>query len=84
MADEKKEKRGRGKGSITAGFILVGMGLLFLLSNLNIIPDLEETWPLILIIVGAALLIGALRDKRTSDSMTPLPPSEPSPPAPIS
>jgi hypothetical protein len=83
MADEEKRKRAKKQGSVTAGFILMGIGLVFLLSNLGIIPDLGEMWPLFLIIVGAALLFGALREKKTPDSMTPLPPSEPTPPAPI-
>ena len=83
MANGEKKKKAKGQGSVTAGFILMGIGLVFLLSNLGIIPDLGEMWPLFLIIVGAALLIGALKGKNTPDSMTPLPPSEPTPPAPI-
>jgi hypothetical protein len=31
-----------------------------LLSNLRVIPDFEDTWPLILVIVGIALIIGAV------------------------
>lgn len=75
-----KKKKSKGNGSITAGFILVGMGLVFLLSNMGIIPDLGETWPLFLIIVGAALLIGALKDKHTPEQMPPMAPTEPNSP----
>lgn len=83
MANEEKKKKSKKQGSITAGFILLGIGLIFLLDNLEIIPGLDKTWPLFLIIIGASLLIGAMRDKQAADSVTPLPPTEPTPPAPI-
>lgn len=79
----EKKKRSKGSGSVTAGFIMIGIGLVFLLSNMGVIPDLGETWPLFLIIVGVALLIGAMRDKRTPDQTTPMSPGEPTPPQPI-
>jgi uncharacterized membrane protein HdeD (DUF308 family) len=81
--EEKKKKKDKTKSTITAGFIMVGIGVVFLLSNLNIIPDLDEMWPLILIIVGTALLIGALRDKKAAESTGPMTPTEPAPPPPL-
>jgi len=78
-----KKKKDKTKGTITAGFIMVGIGVVFLLSNLNIIPDLDEMWPLFLIIVGGALLIGAFREKKTAESITPMTPTETSPPPPL-
>lgn len=43
-----------------APIILIGLGLLFLLSNLGLLPNLgglfRTWWPLILILVGALLL----------------------------
>jgi hypothetical protein len=44
------------KDNILGGVILVGIGLLFLARNL--IPDFEfsDYWPLILIIIGVALI----------------------------
>ena len=78
-----KKKKSKGNGSMTAGFIMIGIGLVFLLSNMGVIPDIDETWPLFLIIVGAALLIGALRARNAPDPVTPIAPSEPTPPAPI-
>ncbi len=83
MANGEK-KKSKGDGSITAGLIMVGIGLVFLLSNLGIIPDLGETWPLFLIIVGVALLIGAMRDRKSSETMQPpMTHSEPTPPPPL-
>ena len=76
MSNGEKKKRDKSKGSVTAGFILVGIGLVFLLSNLGMIPSLGETWPLFLIIIGASLLIGALRDKKSQDTITTIPPTE--------
>ena len=58
----EKKKKAKSEGSLKAGFILVGIGLVFLMSNLANIP-ISKTWPLFLIIVGASLLIGALKDR---------------------
>jgi len=59
---EKDDRHGKAIG----GIILLGVGLVFLLSNLEIIPDFREMWPLILVVVGIALLAGAVlsRDKQ--------------------
>ncbi len=45
-------------GKYFTGFILLGLGVLFLLTNWGIIPSLHKTWPFILIIVGLAFLLG--------------------------
>jgi uncharacterized membrane protein HdeD (DUF308 family) len=52
--------------NLIGGIIVLGVGLVFLLSNLRVIPDFSEMWPLVLVVVGIALLIGALlrRDER--------------------
>lgn len=70
------------KGSLTAGIILTGIGLIFLLANAHIIPRMSHSWPLILIVVGAALLVGAMRDNRQppSSDTTPRVPGVPPPP----
>jgi hypothetical protein len=56
-------------GRLIGGIIVLGVGLVFLLSNLRIIPDFGEMWPLVLVVVGIALLVGAFlgRDRRGSD-----------------
>jgi hypothetical protein len=50
----------RSKSSIGA-FILIGLGVLFLLSNFGLLPNLgamfARWWPLILIAVGAGMLL---------------------------
>lgn len=80
---EKKKKK-KSQGSITAGFIMVGVGFIFLLSNLNLIPDLDRMWPLFLIIVGGALLFGAFRERKEADNSTVVhPPTEQPPIAPL-
>ena len=50
---------GRCRG-LTGGLIVLGLGCLFLLRNLHVIPGLEVYWPVILIIVGVAMIVGAL------------------------
>lgn len=52
--DSKKDSR----GSLIGGIILIGVGFIFLLSNLGIIPDIGSMWPLFLIIVGIAVILG--------------------------
>ena len=50
-------------GMVIGGLIVLGIGLIFLLSNLDIIPDLGKMWPLILVVIGVALLGGAIFKK---------------------
>jgi len=56
------------RGRLVGGIIVAGIGLVFLLSNLDVIPRIGKTWPLILVVVGFALLIGAVRGRGQSDS----------------
>jgi len=61
--EHKKEHNKR--GMIISGLIVLGMGVLFLGDEMGWIPGLHHTWPVILIIVGLALLIGAITKKPT-------------------
>ena len=54
------------------GVIVLGIGLLFLLINLQILPPMRKLWPAILIVVGLALIIGSLTRKRKEDKTGPL------------
>ncbi|UCB53177.1 MAG: hypothetical protein JSV10_03615 [Candidatus Zixiibacteriota bacterium] len=60
---DKKEDR---HGMVIGGRIVLGLGVVFLLANLEIIPDFGTMWPLILVVIGIALLIGAVvkREKK--------------------
>ena len=58
--EEEKEDR---HGMVIGGVIVLGIGIVFLLGNLRIIPHIGEMWPLILVVVGIALLIGAILKK---------------------
>jgi hypothetical protein len=57
---DKKEDR---HGMVIGGLIVLGLGVVFLLANLEIIPDFGTMWPLILVVIGIALLIGAVVKK---------------------
>ena len=58
-----------GRGSMVGGIIVLGVGLYFLAWNMDIIPDPGESWPIFMIIVGIALVIGNLfKNKSTNDS----------------
>ena len=64
MTDCKKDD---GRGSMVGGIIVLGVGLYFLAWNMDIIPDPGESWPIFMIIVGLALVIGNLMKKKTGD-----------------
>jgi len=49
---------------IIGGIIVLGVGLLFLLVNLEVLPGLGTSWPGFIVIVGLALIIGALFKKK--------------------
>ena len=65
MSDKKMEADRR--GTLIGGVILLGVGLIFLLSNLDIIPDIDDMWPLFPIIVGVALIVGSFYKGKKSD-----------------
>ena len=55
QAEEKNKKNHPKKGGSVAGWILILLGILFLLNNYYVI-DFEKFWPLILIGIGIILL----------------------------
>lgn len=57
IKDEKTWKGNRGK--LTGGLILLGLGLFFLIQNFFPLWDIARLWPVILIIIGLAILIGS-------------------------
>ncbi len=65
MSDKKMEEDRR--GMLIGGLITLGVGLIFLLSNLDILPNIGEMWPMIPIIVGVSLIIGAFYKGKKSD-----------------
>ena len=66
MENEPKKPEQNQKGMIVSGLIVMGMGVLFLGAELGWFPGLHRTWPVILIVVGFALLMGALFKKPSS------------------
>jgi hypothetical protein len=55
----EKKYRERPKRPIISGVIWLGLGLFILARSRGWIPDTEESWPLLLVIIGVALIIGA-------------------------
>jgi len=60
-----KDRHEEGRGMITGGLIVLGVGVLFLLKNFGFIPGFRVIWPVFPIIVGIALILGGLRSSRT-------------------
>ena len=58
-------------GRTFVGIIILGVGVIFLLSNWGIIPSMHYTLPLILIVVGLAFLFGAGRKHKVSSQQSP-------------
>lgn len=52
------------------GFVLLGLGILFFLTNWGIIPSLHRTWPLILVVVGLAFLLGLAGKEKSSKEIS--------------
>ncbi len=63
--NEQKHKNDR-QGMLIGGIIITGIGILFLLSNLRIIPSIGELWPVFMIIVGIAVIVGAFAKKKNN------------------
>jgi len=55
------------RGMLIGGLITLGFGVIFLLSNLDILPSVGEMWPLLPIIVGISLIIGSFYKGKKSD-----------------
>jgi hypothetical protein len=69
MDNVTKKKHHDRSGQAEGGAILLGFGVLFLLINLDILPGLGDSWPVILIIVGLSLIIGGfIKKKQTEES----------------
>ena len=68
MSDTKQRVRKK-KRPIVSGIILLGIGLFLLSQTTNLLPPLEHSWPIFIIIVGLALILGSLfRSKDSSNS----------------
>ena len=68
MSDVKYKQR-RKKRPIISGIILLGVGLFLLTQTTDLLPPIEYSWPVFIIIVGLALIFGAFfRRKDSSDS----------------
>jgi hypothetical protein len=66
MDNEKKKQNDR-SGPMIGGSIMIGIGTLFLLINLDILPHMGDSWPIIIIVVGIALIIGGFMKKKRTD-----------------
>ena len=68
MSDSKQAVRKK-KRPIISGIILLGIGLFLLTQTTSLLPPIEYSWPIFIIIVGLALILGSLfKSKDTSDS----------------
>jgi hypothetical protein len=64
MNGSEKKTNDEQSGMMIGGLIVLGIGVLFLLINLGIIPGFRVIWPIIMIIVGLALIVGSISRKK--------------------
>ena len=69
MNDINKDCREDRRGLLISGSILTGLGVLFLLITLEVIPGWRHIWPAIIIVVGLSLIIGAFSKKKKAGSI---------------
>jgi phage shock protein C len=55
------DRRERGGGAVVLGLVLVGLGAWFLLQRFIPASDGDFLWPVVLLLLGGALVIGSLR-----------------------
>ena len=69
--NQSKRKDENRQGLIIGGVILIGIGGLFLAVNMGWLPFISRSWPVIPIIVGIALIVGAFSKSRDKDESAP-------------
>lgn len=60
LRDERREQqRGRARGGIIVGLVLIALGIIFLLNNLFPGMEFNRLWPVIIIVLGFAIFVSA-------------------------
>ena len=53
------------KHPLVSGIILLGIGLFLLAVNYGWLPDIQQSWPVVIILIGIAILISTLARRRS-------------------
>lgn len=67
MSEENKECQQKDSGKLIGGLIVLGLGIIFLLSAYDVL-NWSKIWPWILIIVGVALIIAYFHERKQASS----------------
>jgi len=67
MSEESKKQERR---PVISGFVWLGIGLYLQLMVLDFLPPPDQSWPVIIIIIGVAMIVGAFfrKPKSTVDN----------------
>ena len=71
MNEDMKNKHSDRSGQMIGGFIVLAVGVIFLLHNFDLIPSIGKLWPVFPIIVGVGLIIGALTKSKSRNESYP-------------
>lgn len=63
MNEESKEYKKKDSGKLVGGLIVLGIGIIFLLSAYDFL-NWAKIWPWILIVIGVALIIAYFHEKK--------------------
>lgn len=70
-SDTKCDRR----GSPVGGVIILGIGLYFLAVQMDYLPPVGRSWPIFLVIVGVALIVGSFFRKNRNGGDREAPPA---------
>lgn len=70
MSETRKKVR-KEKRPIVSGIIFLGIGLFLLTQTTNLLPSIEQSWPIFIIIVGLALILGSLFKRKDNPDSQP-------------
>ena len=65
-----RRRKRENKSTMISGVIYLGLGLYLLSVYYELVPAPERSWPIILIVVGLAIIIGALAKRNSEQELS--------------
>jgi len=73
MTGKTQQKRPKKRRPLVSGVILLGIGLYLWGHTSNLLPPIKYSWPLLIIVLGLALVAGSIarKNRSTNDQLNP-------------